>query len=160
MQSSARSQEKEEEAKAKAKVESEGTFCLEPPLMVDANYFKMAYKDFTQFQVWQKAFDLLMIIYEASRKIPKEEKYGLVSDIRRASNSVVHNIAEGFGRYEPRDKTRFYKISRGSAYETISQTLVCGSLNYFQERDKQKLISGYRDVINEIDKIIKTVESR
>ena len=74
----------------------------------------MAFDDFTKMHVWQMAFQLLIKIYEITKKFPSEEKFGLVSDMRRAANSIVHNIAEGFGRYEPRDKTRFYKISRGS----------------------------------------------
>lgn len=72
----------------------------------------MAYKDFTEMSVRQKAFNLLVKIYSVTQSFPKEEKYGITSDIRRAPNSVVHNIAEGFGRFEKRDKTRFYKISR------------------------------------------------
>ncbi|RLD77420.1 MAG: hypothetical protein DRJ07_14740, partial [Bacteroidetes bacterium] len=90
----------------------------------------MAYKDFTQMSVWKKAFELLTKIYRLTKLYPKEERYGMISDIRRSANSVVHNIAEGFGRFESRDKTRFYKISRGSAYEIISQILVSHALEY------------------------------
>ena len=61
--------------------------------------------------------------------------------MRRAANSIVHNIAEGFGRYEPRDKTRFYKISRGSCYEVMSQLLVSFELKYMGSKtDLDKLI--------------------
>ena len=60
----------------------------------------MAYKDFTQFTVWQKGFKQLLEIYRITKNFPAEERYGLVSDIRRSANSVVHNIAEGFGRFE------------------------------------------------------------
>ena len=49
----------------------------------------------------------------------------MTSDMRRASNSDMHNIAEGYDKYENKDKTRFYKISRGSAYELISQSFAC-----------------------------------
>lgn len=88
----------------------------------------MAYKDFTQMPVWQKAIHLLVDVYKLTKKFPKEELYGMVSDIHRSSNSVVHNIAEGFGRFENRDKSRFYKISRGSAYEIISQLIASNLL--------------------------------
>ena len=120
----------------------------------------MAFKDFTQFTAWQKTFDLLLRIYKLSAKFPKDERFGLVSDIRRAANSVVHNIAEGFGRFERRDKTRFYRISRGSAYEVISQTLVSEALSYLSQEDRSQLKNGYQGVIDEIDKIIKSVETR
>lgn len=73
----------------------------------------MGYKDFTEMTVWQKAFKLLLKVYEVTKTYPPEEKYTLVSDMRRAANSVTNNISEGFGRYGKLDKTRFYKISRG-----------------------------------------------
>ena len=76
----------------------------------------MAYKDFTEMPVWQKAFLLLLKVYEVTKTYPTEEKYGLVSDMRRVANSVTNNISERFGRYERLDKTRSYKISRGSCY--------------------------------------------
>lgn len=120
----------------------------------------VAFKDFTQFTAWQKAFELLLRVYKLSEKFPKDERFGLISDMRRAANSVVHNIAEGFGRYERRDKTRFYKISRGSAYETMSQALVSQALSYINPGDKNELIHGYQGVIDEIDRLIKSVESR
>ncbi len=120
----------------------------------------MAYKDFTEMPVWQKAFNLLIEIYRLSKSFPKEEKYGMISDIRRSANSVTHNIAEGFGRYEKRDKTRFYKISRGSAYEIISQTLVSFALNFIKIDDKENLVNGYSKVIDELDSMIKSIENR
>lgn len=73
----------------------------------------MAYKDFTDMNVWRKAFDILVKVYSITKTFSNEEKYGMTSDIRRSANSVVHNIAEGFGRYEKRDKTRFYKFLEG-----------------------------------------------
>ena len=93
--------------------------------------------------VWQKAFNLLIKVYELTKSFPKEERYGIISDIRRSANSVVHNIAEGFGRYEKKNKTRFYKISRGSSYEIISQTLVSFALKYITQMDKDDLVAGY-----------------
>jgi len=65
--------------------------------------------------VWQKAFKLVIKIYEITKTYPVEEIYGLISDMRRAANSIPQKIAEKFGRYESRDKTRFYKFSRGSS---------------------------------------------
>jgi len=72
---------------------------------------KVSYKDFSDMPVWKKAFELLLKVYKVTEGYPKEEKYGMVSDMRRAANSVTNNISEGFGRYERLDKTRFYKIS-------------------------------------------------
>jgi four helix bundle protein len=122
--------------------------------------FIVAYKDFTSLPVWQKAFGLLLQIYRLTKKFPDEEKFGMVSDMRRAANSAVHNTAEGFGRYEKKDKSRFYKISRGSCYELISQVLASHALGYLLDPEKEELIPGYKEVITELDLIIKTVESR
>ncbi|NOY38328.1 MAG: four helix bundle protein [Chlorobi bacterium] len=119
----------------------------------------MAYKDFRDMPVWQKAFKLLLKVYDVTKAYPKEEKYGLVSDMRRAANSVTNNISEGFGRYEKLDKTRFYKISRGSCYELINQSLASQALGFITENDKDELIDGYRDVIGGLDPMIKSIEN-
>ncbi|MBK8505076.1 MAG: four helix bundle protein [Saprospiraceae bacterium] len=101
-----------------------------------------------------------MEIYRITRNFPVEERYGLISDMRRSANSVVHNIAEGFGRFEKRDKSRFYKISRGSGYEIISQNLVSEALEFLDSKDCKSLNDSYIDIINELDRIIKAVETR
>jgi four helix bundle protein len=98
-------------------------------------------------------------VYRVTESYPVEEKYGLVSNMRRSANSVTDNIAEGFGRYENKDKSRFYKISRGSSYEIISQTYSSFNLKYLTTQDKHELME-YKDVIDELDRIIKTVETR
>ena len=119
----------------------------------------MKYGDFTEMPVWQKAFKLLLKVYELTKTYPQEEKYGMVSDMRRAANSVTNNISEGFGRYEKLDKTRFYKISRGSCYELINQSLASEALGYITNNDKEELTNGYRDLIAELDPMIKSIEN-
>lgn len=119
----------------------------------------MKYPDFTSMPVYQKALELLIKIYQITKKFPPEEKYGITSDIRRAANSVVHNIAEGFGRFEPKDKTRFYKISRGSAYELMSQSIVSFKLKYIKEESVlDKVLSESNDIIQELNSLIKSIE--
>lgn len=120
----------------------------------------MGYKDFTEMPVWKSAFNLLLKIYKISKNFPSEEKFVLISDIRRSANSVVHNIAEGFGRFENKDKTRFYKISRGSGFELMSQILVSFELEYIRNKDiKKALIDEIKQIINELNSLIKTIES-
>jgi len=120
----------------------------------------MSYKDFTEMPVWKKAFQLILRVYNLTGKYPKDEKFGLVQDMRRAANSVTNNISEGYGRYEKYDKTRFYKISRGSCYELINQTLGSEALGYLNESEKMELETGYRNVIQSLDSIIKTLENK
>jgi four helix bundle protein len=121
----------------------------------------MAYKDFTQMTVWQKAFALLIQIYQITKSFPADERFGLISDMRRAANSAVHNISEGFGRFEARDKSRFYKISRGSCYELISQLMAAKALGYTSSADEvESIIQGYRETINELDSLILSIERK
>ena len=119
----------------------------------------MAYNDFTEMPVWQTAFQLLVKVYDVTKTYPSEEKFGLVQDMRRAANSVTNNISEGFGRFAKLDKTRFYKISRGSCYELINQCLVSETLGFISNKDTDELNNGYRDVINELNPMIKTIET-
>lgn len=109
--------------------------------------------------VWQQSFDLLVKVYKITTTFPAEERFGLVSDMRRASNSITHNIAEGFGRFEKRDNTRFYKISRGSAFELTSQLLVSDKLSYVKEKTKASLVESTRKIIEEINALIHSLES-
>ena len=85
----------------------------------------------------------------------------MVSDMKRAANSITHNIAEGQGRFEPRDKTRFYKISRGSTYELISQNIVSDKLGFINsESDREEIFEFSKQIINELDSLIFTHENR
>jgi len=110
--------------------------------------------------VWQLALRLLIRVYEITNKFPTEEKYGLTSDIRRAANSVCHNLAEGYGRFENKDKSRFYKISRGSAYEIISQSIAGQVLQFMSTQEKDELLIGYKEVIDQLDCLTMTIEKR
>jgi four helix bundle protein len=118
----------------------------------------MAYEDFTEMPVWKAAFNLLLDVYKVTKSYPADERFSLTSDTRRLANSIVHNIAEGFGRFEARDKTRFYKVSRGSAYELMSQILVAQALSYINETQKNELIQQSRRIISDLNSLIKTLE--
>ena len=74
-------------------------------------------KDFRDLNVWKKAHDFVLGAYKATRELPKEERYGLTSQIRRASVSIAANIAEGCGRSGDAEFGRFLGIAMGSASE-------------------------------------------
>jgi len=74
-------------------------------------------KDFKELRVWQKAHSLALEVYKATRSLPRDEIYGLTSQIRRAAVSVGANIAEGCGRRSDGEFARFLQIARGSASE-------------------------------------------
>lgn len=74
------------------------------------------YKHFTEMEVWQTASQLSVDIYHLTKGLPRSEDYGLTSQIRRSANSIAANIAEGFGRKTPKDKSNFYVFARGSVF--------------------------------------------
>lgn len=81
--------------------------------------------------------------------------------MRRAANSICHNIAEGFGRYEPKDKTRFYKISRGSGYELMSQSFASFKLSYIKEKNiLEEIIIAATEIVNELTALIISLENK
>ena len=120
----------------------------------------MEYPDFTNMSVWKKAIELLLKIYEITKHFPAEEKFGLTSDMRRAVNSISHNFAEGFGRFEPRDKTRFYKISRGSRYELMSQSFASFKLGYIEKNVLDEIILKTTEIVNELTSLIISLEKK
>ena len=120
----------------------------------------MAYSDFTNMSVWQKAYKLALFVYSITKTYPKEERYAIVDDMRRAALSISNNIAEGYGRFESRDKSRFYKISRGSAYEVLNQAILSKGLKYIDEGTFNELKLQIPQIIDELDLLIKTLETR
>jgi len=73
--------------------------------------------DFTQLRTWQRARELRRAIYHVVRAFPTDEKYGLSSQLKRASSSVTANLAEGYGRYSYQENLQFCRQARGSLYE-------------------------------------------
>lgn len=97
---------------------------------------------FTDLKAWQEAHKLVLSLYESTRAFPKEELYGLTSQIRRAGVSVTSNIAEGFARDSLADKARFYTIAHASISEIFAQLLIARDIGYidvlsYAELEKQ-----------------------
>jgi four helix bundle protein len=96
-----------------------------------------------ELAVWQKAIDLTVCIYQLTRGFPKDELYGLVSQLRRAAVSVASNIAEGRGRLNQREFRQFLGIALGSIFEIKTQLVVAGKLEMGSkaEIDKAAVLS-------------------
>lgn len=110
-------------------------------------------KSFRNLVVWQKAHALILAVYRVTRGFPKEELYGLTSQMRRSSSSIVANIAEGCGRRTDPDFARFLQISFGSASE-VEYHLILGhdlellDKNIFEQLSHdvveiKKMLSGF-----------------
>jgi four helix bundle protein len=87
-------------------------------------------EDFKKLKVWSKAHELTLWIYQKTRSFPKDEMYGLTSQIRRASASIGANIAEGCGRRSDPEMRRFIQIARGSASELEYHLLLANDLHF------------------------------
>lgn len=107
-------------------------------------------RDFKKLQVWQKSHLLTLEIYKTTSLFPKDELYGLVSQMRRSSSSIPTNIAEGCGRESNIELNRFLTIAKGSASELEYQLLLAKDLNYI---DSVTFLS-LDEKINEIRKMI------
>jgi four helix bundle protein len=91
--------------------------------------FLMA-QSFRELQVWQRAMQLTIAIYRLTKNFPKDELYGLTSQLRRAAVSVPSNIAEGHGRLSNREFTQFMSVARGSVCELQTQLEIARSLGF------------------------------
>jgi four helix bundle protein len=85
---------------------------------------------FKDLRAWQHSMDLVEIVYELTKRFPKEEAYGLVDQMRRAAVSIPSNIAEGNGRESKLEFRRFMRIAKGSADELETQLLIAVRLKY------------------------------
>jgi four helix bundle protein len=100
----------------------------------------MAVKDYRDLIVWQKAMDLVETIYRTTAAFPREEIYGLTSQIRRAAISIPSNIAEGNGRNTTRDYIHFLGMAYGSVKEVETQVLIAERLRYIDSNHSNALV--------------------
>lgn len=109
-------------------------------------------KDFKSLNVWKKSHSYTLKIYKLSLIFPKDELYGLTSQIRRSASSIPTNIAEGCGRGSDADFSRFLQMAFGSASETEYLLLLVKDLNYISEDEYDILLQD----ITEIKKMLAT----
>jgi len=96
-------------------------------------------KDFRELKVWEKAHQFTLVVYQATTAFPKEELFGLTSQMRRSAASIPTNIAEGCGRGSDDDFRRFLQIAMGSASELKYQLLLAHDLGYFDATEHNRL---------------------
>ena len=105
---------------------------------------------FEKLIAWQKARELASEIYKITKLFPKDEVFGLTSQMRRCAVSIASNLAEGSGRNSMKDKARFTEIAFGSALELLNQLILSFDFEYFE---KQKYIE-IREKITEVTVLI------
>lgn len=97
-------------------------------------------KNFYDLEAWKKAHYLILEIYKITKEFPKEEKFGVTNQLRRAASSITANIAEGFARFHYKDKIRFYHQARGSNAEVQNFLLLSKDLQYIDSRKCRQLV--------------------
>lgn len=115
-------------------------------------------RDYRRIEAWKLADDLTVKIYERTRSFPREELYGLTSQIRRAAFSVPANIAEGSSRGSKRDYLHFLYIARGSLSETQYFIHLAGHLNYMATREVEELHQATKQAFACLHGLIQSVE--
>lgn len=111
---------------------------------------------FEKLRVWKSSCDLATIIYAVTKKFPKEERYGLISQLRRAAISVSSNIAEGTGRSTGKDQARFTNFAYSSMLEIYSQCVVSENLGYITSQELNDIKKFIKDLSWKINSLRKS----
>jgi four helix bundle protein len=120
----------------------------------------MPSRNYRDLIAWQRAMDLVEGIYRVSRSFPKDEQYGLTSQMRRAAVSVPSNIAEGQGRGSDAEMVRFLRIAHGSLRELETQILISERLRYNGSEQATKLMEMAAEVGRLINGLIRSKDDR
>ena len=116
-------------------------------------------RTFKDLKVWQRSYQLCLDIYKVTKGFPKEEMYGLTSQIRRSAVSVPSNIAEGYGRKTTQEYIRSLYIAYGSNCELETQTLLSGDLGYIEAGKLRKIQDEMGEVERMLKALIKSLEN-
>lgn len=116
--------------------------------------------DFKELKVWEKAHQLTLEIYRTTSQFPSDEKYGLISQMRRACSSIPTNIAEGCGRDSDAELIRFCNIAMGSASELEYQMILSRDLELFDVSIFQKLYEQLVEVKRMLLAFIRSIKKR
>jgi len=110
----------------------------------------MVVQTYEQLEVWQKAMQMVALVYKSTKRFPKEEMYGLTMQLRRAAVSVPSNIAEGQGRRSTKEFLNHLSMARGSLLEVETQTEIAFRLEYLTQEEKIRL----KELTNEVGRLL------
>ncbi|HNM31170.1 MAG TPA: four helix bundle protein [Chitinophagales bacterium] len=115
--------------------------------------------NYKELIVWQKSIMLVKSIYNVSSQLPSDEKFGLISQIRRCAVSIPSNIAEGASRTSNKEFAHFLEIAYGSSFELETQLLLCVDLNFLPKDIVELIITELQEIQKIIYKLIKIKKS-
>lgn len=122
--------------------------------ILNFNYPMFIYS-FEKLEVWQLSRKLTVTVYSISRNFPKDEQYGLSSQLRRSVLSVSSNIAEGTSRSSGKDKAHFSVIAFSSLMETLNQLIIANDLGYISSEDLVELRIKINEIANKLNALRK-----
>ncbi len=117
-------------------------------------------KNFYDLDVWKKARKTTLLIYECTKRFPKEELFGLTSQMRRAVVSIAANIAEGFGRISIKEKLNFYNQAYGSLIESQSHMFIASDLKYLSKETCQTIFTEMQNIQGLLLGLIRSTRKR
>ena len=117
-------------------------------------------KTYRDLQVWQKSMTLVTEVYKISKGFPKDEAYGLTSQIRRCAISIPSNMAEGYGRNSTNEYIHFLRIATGSLYELQTQMEISMNLCYLNRDEFDKLYEVSREIERMLSSLIRKLSSK
>ena len=117
-------------------------------------------KSYRDLLVWQRAIELVVLVYRLSAEFPRNETYGLTAQIRRASVSVPSNIAEGYGRGTRKEYLQFLSIARGSLKELETQAIIAERLSYATSAQIERLLSDSERLGKMLGSLIRSLRAK
>lgn len=117
-------------------------------------------RDFRKLQVWEKSHAMVLDIYRATKSFPKEELFGLSSQMRRASVSIPANIAEGAGRESIPERLHFLQIANGSASELQYYLILSHDLSYLSAATFEKTSQDLAEIKRMLTGLMKTLKAK
>jgi four helix bundle protein len=117
-------------------------------------------QSYQELTVWQKAMDLAVACYQATKLFPKDELYGLTCQIRRAATSIPANIAEGQGRQHTKEFLHFLSIARGSSKEVETHLILSQRVGLLQEDQLKQLLQQTEEVSRMLAGLKSSLEAR
>ncbi|MFM9890484.1 MAG: four helix bundle protein [Rickettsiales bacterium] len=118
----------------------------------------MSITSYRDLEVWKKSVALVTTIYQVTAKFPKEEIYGLTSQIRRSAVSIPSNIAEGRGKRSTRDFIRYLNISYGSVCELETQLVIAGNLQLLDVVSVENILESISEIARMLNGLISSLE--
>ena len=116
-------------------------------------------QDFRNLKIWQRAYKLTLQIYKYTNKFPKEELYGLTSQIRRASSSIAANIAEGCGKNSDADLARYLQIAMGSGSELEFHLMLASDLGFLTQEVFRLLFNELLEIKRMLSSFLKKLRA-